>query len=83
MVIPAKLNKNGGTLPVLMPAKLLKIIVNVKDVNNGCIKYQRGPKTVCLCAVTKSRFTKRNNKSRYCQISLKFVEKNLFLGVIV
>ena len=47
-VIPAKLNKKGGTVPVLIPAKLLKIIVNVIEVNSGCIKYHSGPKTVCL-----------------------------------
>jgi hypothetical protein len=39
-VIPAKLKQNGGTVPVLIPAKLLKIIVKVMEVNNGCIKYQ-------------------------------------------
>ena len=82
MVIPAKLNKNGGTVPVLIPAKLLKIIVNVMDVNNGCIKYQSGPKTVCLYTVVMSRFTKRNSKSLYCQTSFKLSVKNLFLGVI-
>jgi hypothetical protein len=41
--------KNGGTVPVLIPAKLLKIMVKVMEVNKGCIKYQSGPKTfVCI-----------------------------------
>lgn len=48
MVMPAKLNKNGGTVPVSIPAKLLNMMVKVMEVNKGCIKYQRGPKTVCL-----------------------------------
>ena len=82
MVIPAKLNKNGGTVPVLIPAKLLKIMVNVIEVNTGCIEYQSGPKTVCLYMVTTSLFTKRNSKSLYCQTSLRLSVKNLFLGVI-
>lgn len=83
MVIPVKLNKKGGIAPVSIPARLLKIIVNVIDVNKGWIKYHNGPKTVCLWAVITSLFTKSNNKSRYCQTSLKFIEKNWFFGDIV
>ncbi len=63
MVIPAKLNKNGGTAPVEIFATLLKIKVKIKDVNRGSIRYQRGPNTVCLYIVTISRFTKSSNKS--------------------
>ncbi len=48
MVRLAKLNKKGGTSPVLIPAILLKMIVKVIEVNKGWIKYQKGPKTVCL-----------------------------------
>jgi hypothetical protein len=43
-----QIEQNGGTVPVLIPAKLLKIMVKVMEVNKGCIKYQSGPKTVCL-----------------------------------
>ena len=34
-------------VPVGILAKLLKINVNIKVVNKGCITYQSGPKTVC------------------------------------
>jgi hypothetical protein len=33
--IPARLNKNGGTVPVSILATLLKIKVKVSAVNNG------------------------------------------------
>ena len=41
-MIPAKLNKNGGTVPVLIPAKLLKIIVKVIVMvdENGKFDYK-------------------------------------------
>ena len=35
METPAKLNKNGGTVPVSIFATLLKISVNVRVVNKG------------------------------------------------
>jgi hypothetical protein len=38
-VIPAKLNKKRSG-SVLIPAKLLKIMVKVMEVNKGCIKYK-------------------------------------------
>ena len=34
-VTPARLNKNGGALPVLMVAILLKTKVNTTEVNKG------------------------------------------------
>ena len=52
------------------------------EVNKGWIKYHRGPRMVCLEAVTTSRFTKSMSKSRYCQTSLRFKLKSLFFGVI-
>ena len=48
MDMPAKLNKNGGTVPVSILATLLNIIVKVRAVNKGWIKYHKGPKIVCL-----------------------------------
>lgn len=46
------------------------------------MKNHKGPKMVCLYIATKSRRTKRTNKSRYCQISLKLKANNEVLGLI-
>ena len=48
MDTPAKLNKNGGTVPVSILATLLKMSVKVSAVNKGWIKYHNGPRMVCL-----------------------------------
>lgn len=77
--MPAKLNKNEGIpLPVGIAARLLNISVKITEVNKGCIKYHKGPNKVCLYCVMISRFTNKNNKSRYLHISLKLISISFF-----
>lgn len=55
---------------------------NIAVVNNGCIKCQRGPRTVCLYWDAKSRFINSKIKSRYLHNSPSFKSKRFALGVI-
>ena len=82
MVIPAKLNKKEGMIPVLIDAILLNTKVKITEVNKGCIKNHKGPNMVCLYTVTISRFTKSHSKSLYLQISLKLRSISFPLGEI-
>jgi hypothetical protein len=60
-VIPAKLNKKRR-VSVLIPAKLLKIMVKVMEVNKGCIKYKAVLKPfVCIPSHLSSRKASANH----------------------
>jgi hypothetical protein len=47
-VIPARLKRKAGMIPVEIDAILLKTRVKITEVNSGWIKNHKGPSTVCL-----------------------------------